>query len=137
MTDEARALAHVYEAGVAVPEVVHICAPEDGLGLGYIMRFIEGQTIARKILRDDEFSDTRRSWRRNAAPCWRACTGLSDQMEGLPSSDAKGELDKYTGILRAHGHPHPVLSWQSDGWPTMCHHRRRTALCMATSAWAI
>ena len=59
MTDEARALAHVFEAGVAVPEVVHICAPEDGLGLGYIMRFIEGQTIARKILRDDEFSDTR------------------------------------------------------------------------------
>ena len=138
MTDEARALAHVYEAGVAVPEVVHICAPEDGLGLGYIMRFIDGQTIARKILRDDEFATVRPQLAAQCGAMLARLHGLeTHHLEGLPHSDAKGELDKYTGILRAHGHPHPVLSWQSDGWPTMCHHRRRTALCMATSAWAI
>ena len=122
MTDEARALAHVYEAGVAVPEVVHICAPEDGLGLGYIMRFIEGQTIARKILRDDEFSDTRPQLAAQCGTMLARLHGLeSDQMEGLPSSDAKGELDKYIEILRAHGHPHPVfelaIRWLADNVP--------------------
>ena len=122
MTDEARALAYVYEAGVAVPEVVHICAPEDGLGLGYIMRFIEGQTIARKILRDDEFSDTRPQLAAQCGTMLARLHGLeSDQMEGLPSSDAKGELDKYIEILRAHGHPHPVfelaIRWLADNVP--------------------
>ena len=117
-----RALAHVFEAGVAVPEVVHICAPEDGLGLGYIMRFIEGQTIARKILRDDEFSDTRPQLAAQCGTMLARLHGLeSDKMEGLPSSDARGELDKYTEILRAHGHPHPVfelaIRWLADNVP--------------------
>ena len=122
MTYEARAIAHVYEAGVAVPEVVHICAPEDGLGLGYIMRFIEGQTIARKILRDDEFDDARPQLAAQCGTMLAHLHGLeSDQMEGLPSSDAKGELGKYTEILRAHGHPHPVfelaIRWLADNVP--------------------
>ena len=122
MTDEARALAYVFEAGVAVPEVVHICAPKDGLGMGYIMRFIEGQTIARKILRDDEFADTRPQLAAQCGTMLARLHGLeSDKMEGLPSSDAKGELSKYTEILRAHGHPHPVfelaIRWLANNVP--------------------
>ena len=85
MTDEARALTHVFEAGVAVPEVVHICPPEDRLGLSYIMRFIEGQTIARKILRDDGAprGAVGSTMRHHAGACtgesdngWRVCPAL-------------------------------------------------------------
>ena len=122
MTDEARALKQVHGAGVWVPEVVHICTPDDGLGMGYIMRFIEGQTIARKILRDDEFAAIRPQL---AAQCGTMLARLhalnSDEMTGLPSSDAAGELNKYTEILRAHAHPHPVfelaIKWLSDNLP--------------------
>ena len=122
MTDEARALTHVFEAGVAVPEVVHICASEDGLGLGYIMRFIEGQTIARKILRDDEFAATRPQLAAQCGTMLARLHGLeSDNVEGLPTSDARGELDKYTEVLRANGHPHPVfelaIRWLADNVP--------------------
>ena len=122
MTDEAHTLARVYAAGVAVPQVVHICVPEDALGSGYIMRFIEGQTIARKILRDDDFANMRPEL---AAQCGTMLARLhaleTHDMAGLPSSDAKGELDKYTEILRAHGHPHPVfelaIKWLADNVP--------------------
>ena len=138
MTDEAHTLARVYEAGVAVPQVVHICAPEDALGPGYIMRFIEGQTIARKILRDDEFADMRPKL---AAQCgtmlarlhaletqeWRACPALMPwaNWANTPRFCARTA----TSIQ--------FLNWKSNGWPTMCRPRRRAALCMAIFAWAI
>ena len=122
MRHEAHTLNYVYEAGVPVPEVVHICAPEDGLGLGYIMRFIDGQTIARKILRDDEFATVRPQLAAQCGAMLARLHGLEmHHLEGLPHSDAKGELDKYTGILRSHGHPHPVfelaISWLARNVP--------------------
>ncbi len=33
--------------------------PEDELGTGFIMQRIEGETIARKILRDEQFANAR------------------------------------------------------------------------------
>ncbi|GHE62782.1 tyrosine protein kinase:aminoglycoside phosphotransferase [Camelimonas fluminis] len=45
--------------GVPVPEVIHVLAPEDGVGRGFITRRVEGETIARKILRDAEFAQAR------------------------------------------------------------------------------
>ncbi|MBL6787328.1 MAG: phosphotransferase family protein [PS1 clade bacterium] len=122
MTDEARALQYVHAAGVRVPEVVYICQPDDGLGPGYVMRFIAGQTIARKILRDEAFAPVRPQL---AAQCGQMLARLhaldETQIAGLPHSDARGELEKYTKILRDHGHPHPVfelaIRWLGDRVP--------------------
>ena len=50
-------LAH--EAGVPSPRVMHVLVPDDDLGTGFIMQRVEGETIARKILRDDEFAAAR------------------------------------------------------------------------------
>src|ERR1700744_2378347 len=50
-------LAH--DAGLPSPNVMHVLRPEDGLGTGFIMRRIEGETIARKILRDEQFAGAR------------------------------------------------------------------------------
>ena len=35
------------------------CKPEDDLGSGFIMARVEGETIARKILRDEQFAKAR------------------------------------------------------------------------------
>jgi aminoglycoside phosphotransferase (APT) family kinase protein len=45
--------------GTPAPEVVHVCAPEDGLGRGYVMERLSGETIARRILRDPQYADAR------------------------------------------------------------------------------
>lgn len=45
--------------GVPVPHILHVLQPADNLGTGFLMPKIEGETIARKILRDDRFADVR------------------------------------------------------------------------------
>ena len=42
-------------AGVAVPRPVLLLEPADGLGNGFVMERIEGETIPRRILRDPEY----------------------------------------------------------------------------------
>ena len=56
---EARLMQLAYEAGVPSPRVLHVLTPEDDLGTGFVMARVEGETIARKILRDAEFADAR------------------------------------------------------------------------------
>ena len=46
-------------AGVPVPKVLHVLAPDDGLGDGFLMSRVLGETIARPILRNDEFAAAR------------------------------------------------------------------------------
>src|ERR1700716_4385562 len=53
---EAALMQLAYEAGVPSPRVMHVLRPEDGLGNGFIMARVEGETIARKILRDEQFA---------------------------------------------------------------------------------
>src|SRR6185369_893931 len=48
-----------YDAGLPSPRVLHVLTPEDGLGRGFIMVRVEGETIARKILRDEAFAKAR------------------------------------------------------------------------------
>ena len=46
-------------SGVPVAEVLHTLTPADGIGDGFIMTRIAGETIARKIQRDAAFADAR------------------------------------------------------------------------------
>jgi aminoglycoside phosphotransferase (APT) family kinase protein len=46
-------------SGAPVPAVVHTLTPEDQLGDGFLMTRIEGETIARKILRDPQYAEIR------------------------------------------------------------------------------
>ena len=45
--------------GVPVPDVKFVLDEADGLGHGFVMEFVEGETIARKILRDDRYAEAR------------------------------------------------------------------------------
>ena len=53
---EAVLMQRAYEAGVPSPRVLHVLEPQDELGTGFIMERVEGETIPRKILRDEEFA---------------------------------------------------------------------------------
>ena len=56
---EAELIRALAGSGAPVPTVVHTMMPEDELGDGFLMTRIEGETIARKILRDAEFATIR------------------------------------------------------------------------------
>ncbi|HKD88661.1 MAG TPA: phosphotransferase [Streptosporangiaceae bacterium] len=56
---EAAAIGLAHEAGLPVPEVL-FCSDGQGLGTaGMVMRRVEGETIARRILRDAEYAPAR------------------------------------------------------------------------------
>jgi len=124
--DEAAIISAAAEAGIAVPRVSYICTEADGLGEAYIMDFIEGETIARKILRDAEFDAVRPAL---AAQCGTMLAALHQievsTLPALPHSDAAGELEKYAGFLAAHKHPHPVfelaIKWLRDNLAAAAH----------------
>ncbi|HWF75734.1 MAG TPA: phosphotransferase family protein [Caulobacteraceae bacterium] len=59
MEAEASLLKAAAEAGVPVPAVRHVLTPEDGLGHGFIMDFVDGETLGGRIVRDERFATTR------------------------------------------------------------------------------
>ena len=56
---EAELIRALAGSGAPVATVVHTLVPQDGLGDGFLMTRIEGETIPRKILRDAEFAAIR------------------------------------------------------------------------------
>ena len=56
---EATLMQLAHDAGLPSPRVLHVLKSEDELGAGFIMQRIEGETIARKILRDEQFAKAR------------------------------------------------------------------------------
>src|SRR5271168_1330311 len=56
---EAEILRLVFAAGAPVPEVRHVLTPDDGLGQGFIMTFVAGETLGGRIVRDPRFAEVR------------------------------------------------------------------------------
>src|SRR3546814_16162180 len=48
------------KSGVKVPRIVAVLTPQDGLGDGFVMEFIDGETLAPRWLRAPEMADARR-----------------------------------------------------------------------------
>jgi aminoglycoside phosphotransferase (APT) family kinase protein len=59
LTLEAALLRALAGSGVPVAEVLHAAMPEDGIGDGFLMTRIAGETIPRKLLRDEAFAAAR------------------------------------------------------------------------------
>src|SRR5205814_8671761 len=53
---EARLMRIAYDTGVPSPKVLHVLQPQDELGIGFIMERVDGETIPRKIVRDQQFA---------------------------------------------------------------------------------
>lgn len=103
-------LAATSAAGVAVPRPLVLLAETDGLGAGFVMARIEGETIPRRILRDPEYASVRPGL---AGQCGSiAATIHATDIAGLPTLavlDAAAQLDQYRSLLDMLGEPHPAL----------------------------
>jgi aminoglycoside phosphotransferase (APT) family kinase protein len=101
-------LAHL--AGVAVPEVPCVLSDALGIGPGYVMTRIEGETIARKILRDAEFANARKIL---AFQCGEALARIHRiPRESLPPLNAvtpREQLAQYLETYDSYDYPHPVF----------------------------
>ena len=113
-------LAH--EAGLPSPQVLHVLQPADELGTGFIMRRVEGETIARKILRDAQFAQARPLLARQLGKVAAGIHGLDlAQLPKLRRMTSATEIDELERDYRSFDWPRPVfalaLRWLRDHDP--------------------
>ncbi len=114
---ECRLLEAAREAGVSVPKV-HLVG-DNSLGMPfYLMERVEGETIARRLLRDDAYAEARRTMTAQLGAILAKIHRIPIEANGLdvlPSpaagaSPAETEVDRYEQVYRAvTPDPHPAF----------------------------
>lgn len=111
-------------AGVPVARLID-ARTDDGASSGsagmsmMVLEAVEGETIARKIQRDEEYADARRHLAADFGDALARIHQIDPtSVEGLVETD---QLAYYTEVLDTIGHPHPVLelvrNWLVDRRP--------------------
>jgi aminoglycoside phosphotransferase (APT) family kinase protein len=118
MAVEADVVRAAHAAGVRVPEVLASGTEPSGSSF-MVLTAVEGETIARKILRDDEFAAARRDLvAQMAQSLARLHAADPAAVPGLPSID---QVVQYRQVLDQLGQPHPtfelVFRWLEDNRP--------------------
>lgn len=115
LESEANLFAAARAAGVPGPEVRLILAPEDGLGAGFLMDWVEGETLGGRIARGDAFAAIRPSL---AGQCGEALAhlhaidvnraGLDGRLQRLtPEAAVRRSLSAYIAMNT----PQPMIDF--------------------------
>ena len=119
---EYRLLEATAAAGVPVPRVRRLLEPEHGLGEGFVMDRVEGESIARRILRDDAYADARPHM---AAQCGEIAARIHAvdpaTLPALEVQDVAVHLEQFRTVLDTWGEPHPAfelgINWLAERVP--------------------
>jgi aminoglycoside phosphotransferase (APT) family kinase protein len=110
LATEAKVIRLAAAAGVPVPPVPYVLAESDNLGPGYIMGRVEGETIARKILRDAAFADARPILARQ---CGRILASIhavdTKDLSELRVVAPQAQFEQYRALYDEYDYPHPVF----------------------------
>jgi aminoglycoside phosphotransferase (APT) family kinase protein len=82
-------------AGVRVAPIVAVLTPQDGIGEGFVMEFVPGETLAPKWLRDDAFAHARTAMVADSAEALARIHAMSAGTVadlGLPAMTSRDEL---------------------------------------------
>jgi aminoglycoside phosphotransferase (APT) family kinase protein len=119
---EARLMQLAHDAGLPSPRVMHLLAPQDELGAGFIMARVEGETIARKILRDAQFAKARPILARQLGKVIAGIHGLpASKLPKLRQMTSTKEITDLDREYHSFDWPRPVfelaLRWLRDRDP--------------------
>lgn len=92
----------MYEAGLPVAEVIFALESSDGMGDGYVMSCIEGESIPRKILRDDKFAVVRPTLVSQCGEILAKIHAITAPKE-LPSLDVTEQIATLEKEYQSHG----------------------------------
>jgi aminoglycoside phosphotransferase (APT) family kinase protein len=121
-----------HQGDVATPRVWFLLEPDDGLGSGFVMERIEGETIPRRILRDETYAAARPLLARQSGEQAARIHALDPaRLPALPVQGARHQISLYRGYLDGFGEPHPAfelgLRWLAEHappdppWPALVH----------------
>ena len=119
---EARLLEAAGAAGVPVPAVRHVLAPEDGLGHGFIMGFVPGETLGGRIVKSPDLAPARPTLARSCGEVLaRIHTMDPDAFPNLKRSSPADLVEQWETGYRATNWPRPVFDltfrWLHDHCP--------------------
>jgi aminoglycoside phosphotransferase (APT) family kinase protein len=122
LNNEAALMHLAHQAGVPSPRVLHVLTSQDDLGAGFIMERVEGETIARKILRDEKFAIARRNLARQLGRVAAGIHGLPRaKLPLLREMTSTKEIEELGREYHSFDWPRPVfelaLRWLSDNDP--------------------
>ena len=111
-TDEARIQKEVIKVGAPVPIILAVSKKEEELGDAYIMHFVEGESIARKILRDKEY---KKALPILAYQCGEAIAKIHNvdinNFSFLPKKPAEDQLEDLYSTYQSFEQPSPVFEY--------------------------
>jgi aminoglycoside phosphotransferase (APT) family kinase protein len=120
---EAQIIEQAARAGVPVPAVPLVLQADMGLGQGYVMQHVAGETLGRRIVADPRLADARRKL---AWQCGQALARMhaidAARLPALRHASAADELAYYEAKHRDHVTVKPVfelaLQWLKQHLPT-------------------
>jgi len=95
LVTEAMLMRAAREAGVPEPEVLHVLAPEDGLGEGFIMEWLEGEALGAKIVRDPSLDAIRPMLAEQCGQILARIHSIDLRASGLHSRLARQSPEQY------------------------------------------
>jgi len=122
---EARLMALARRAGVPGPDVYMALLPEDGLGQGFVMEWIAGESLGARINRSDELVAARAGLARECGQALARIhaidlnsTGLNDDLHEVgPAEEVRQTWERYQGF----DSPQPMIDftarWLLDHLP--------------------
>jgi aminoglycoside phosphotransferase (APT) family kinase protein len=115
---------------VAAPRVRYVLTPDDGVGHGYVMDRLPGETIARKILRDPEFDAVRPNLARQCGELLARIHGvdIAPLSPALAVTDGPTQLRHYRDLYDAYDYPHPVFEFAFKWLERRMHPAKRQTL---------
>jgi aminoglycoside phosphotransferase (APT) family kinase protein len=107
---EAELLRLAAGAGVPAPAVRHVLTPADGLGHGFIMEFVTGETLGGRIVRDARFAEARPKLARQCGEILARIHAIpADAAPDLKRSSATELVDEWRAAYQATDWPRPVF----------------------------
>jgi aminoglycoside phosphotransferase (APT) family kinase protein len=83
---EARLMAAARSAGVPEPEILYVLDEADGLGEGFLMEWLDGETLGTRIARGEEFARIRPKLARQCGAILARIHGIDLERAGLAGS---------------------------------------------------
>lgn len=113
-------------AGVPEPEVYYVLQPDDGLGDGFIMQWLEGEALGARIVRSEKFADIRPGLARECGRLMARihnidvnATGLDKHLAVIPPAQFVNQTwDNYKNLAVAQPMIDYAARWLLDHLPT-------------------
>ncbi len=108
MGTEFAVLRAAHAGGVAVPEVIAASTDVCELGAAYmVLSHVDGETIARKILRDETYAFARTHLTAELAVALARLHSIDPA--AVPALQPTDQIEQYRGVLDSVGCPHPTF----------------------------